>query len=132
MKNLAEEITISVGMSVMTFNVETDLDIANGSRGQIVAIALHEEDEAIANEEVVVNVTEPPPYVLVKMERTKVPALPGLPEGVIPLSPLERTFPIVVGKERKLLQGSSYHLPLHTRLQIITRKGKRSTTQSLT
>lgn len=43
---------MSVGMPVIvTWNVHTELDVANGSRGDIVGIALHPEDVSDQQEE---------------------------------------------------------------------------------
>src|SRR6266404_5630665 len=88
---------------VITSNIETDLDLANGSRGHIVAIALHE-DDGIAKEEAVVNLSQLPAFILVRLEKkTKIPALRDLPhwQGVIPVNPMGRSFPNIVGNERK-------------------------------
>ncbi len=89
-------------MKVMvTLNVETDLHIANGSRGEIVAIKHDQNEKPYSPNEDVVTLTEVPAYILVKMQNTKIAALPGLQEGVIPLLALERTFQIVDGKKKK-------------------------------
>ncbi len=76
--NLPDEVTVSVGMSVMiTFNVETNMEMANGSRDEITAIALREEDGCVGIR-AVVNLSEPPVYVLVELQSRNVPSLPGL------------------------------------------------------
>jgi hypothetical protein len=42
---LPNRVELAIGMHVMvTFNVETDLDIANGSRGEITKIVLDERE----------------------------------------------------------------------------------------
>jgi len=99
---LPDKMMISVGMKVMiTFNIQTDLDIANGSRGEIVAIVLQAEDEGIAKETTIAKLSRVPAYVLVKMDKTKVPPLQGLPENVVPLTPLERRFTVIDGQQKK-------------------------------
>ena len=43
------QVEIAIGMSVMvTENLETDLDITNGTHGKIVGIVLHEDELPIA------------------------------------------------------------------------------------
>jgi len=49
--------------------------------------------------------------------KTKVPSLPGLAQGVIPLTSLERT--VVEGNEKKYVTRKQVPLTLHTRSQII-------------
>ena len=40
-----DEVMLEIGMKVMvTFNVKTDLDIANGARGEIIKIVLDENE----------------------------------------------------------------------------------------
>ncbi|SRR6266404_3395225 len=108
--NLPDEITLSVGMNAMvTINVETDLDIANGSRGQILLIALHKELQQIRSG-CVVTLSKPPVFALVKLQSTKSGELPGLGEGVIPITPIERSFTIIDRKEKKTV--SRKQLPL--------------------
>ena len=69
---LARKVEIALGMEVMvTMNVETELDIANGSRGGIVGIVLHPDEPAYPLDEPVVDLQFMPAYVLVKMSRTK-------------------------------------------------------------
>ncbi|OAX32709.1 hypothetical protein K503DRAFT_805008 [Rhizopogon vinicolor AM-OR11-026] len=66
-------------MSMMvTFNVETDLDIANGSRGEITKIVLDERETGFTPTAPIVELAYPPAYILVKMNRTKAVRLAGL------------------------------------------------------
>jgi ATP-dependent exoDNAse (exonuclease V) alpha subunit len=86
-------------MKVMvTFNIDTDLDLANGSRGVVVDIILDENEGHVDAASGTVVLRKPPAYILVKLDRTKAKRLAGLEEGVIPLIPSERTFDIVVGR----------------------------------
>ena len=64
--SLPNSISLSVGMQVMvTFNVETDLDIANGARGMLTKIILNEREPPFSPSDSIVELTCPP-YVLVK------------------------------------------------------------------
>ena len=90
---LPNKVELAKGMKVMvTFNVETDLDIANGARGEITEIILDERETAFSPIVPIVELTYPPAYILVKMNRTKAVQLEGLEKDVLPLVPLERTF----------------------------------------
>lgn len=101
---LAACVEIAVGMEVMiTFNVQTDLDIANGARGRITAVVLHEEEPPIPRGAVEVRLKYQPAYVLVQMHRTKVAELPHLAQGVIPLEPLTKTFEIQIEGGRRVV-----------------------------
>ncbi len=96
---LPDEVSLAIGMKVMvTVNVETDLDITNGARGTITGIGLHLEENDVPNERVV-QLSRIPVYILVKLDRTKLPALEGLDEGVIPITPIVKSFSIETGIE---------------------------------
>src|SRR5882762_4963662 len=84
--------------------------IANGTRGQIVSIALHDGEESFPTA-CVVTLCEPPASVLIKLQSTKSGALPGLRDGVIPITPIERTFSLTETK-RKQCQGTTLPCPL--------------------
>ncbi|KAH7924255.1 hypothetical protein BV22DRAFT_1047590 [Leucogyrophana mollusca] len=88
-------VELAIGMKVMvTFNVETDLDVANGARGEITDIVLDEHEAAYSTSQSVVELDYPPAYVLIRLNRTKAAQLDGLEERVLPLTPMERTFHI--------------------------------------
>ena len=81
-------------MKVMvTSNVEMDLDVANGARGEIVDTALHP-DEPPLSDEPIVTLKHLPAYVLVKLHRTWAQKLDGLDECMIPIMPASMTFQI--------------------------------------
>ncbi len=83
--NLPEELTISLGMNMMiTTNIKTDLGLANGSRGDIVGIVLHKEDEDISKEQAIVRLHNLPAFILVKLQKTKIPMLCNLPPACSP------------------------------------------------
>ena len=94
---LADEVEIAIGMEVMvTFNVSTDLDVANGVRGHIVDIILDARESNNASMTQVKFLEYPPVYILVRMIRTtKANMLDGLEAGVLPLTPLTKTFSVV-------------------------------------
>ena len=83
-------------MKVMvTENVETDLDIMNGARGEIVNIILDPNEPPIGNDPIV-TLKHLPTYILVKMAHTRAMQLEGLDEGVIPIQVATRNFQIKV------------------------------------
>lgn len=70
-RRLADDVELAVGMKVMvTFNIQTELDIANGARGTIVDIVLHPDEPHLDASAPEVTLRYPPAYVLVKLERT--------------------------------------------------------------
>lgn len=94
-KVMQDVLEIAIGMKAMvTFNVSTDADITNGARGVVHDIVLHSEDDIERRGTGVVKLKRLPAYILVKLDRTRAVALPGLPAGVIPVVPLEKTFSI--------------------------------------
>ncbi|KAF8124236.1 hypothetical protein EV363DRAFT_1100690, partial [Boletus edulis] len=65
-------VMIAIGMKVMlVYNIETDLNITNGARGEIVKIILNENEKNISLLETIINLEYPPPYILVKMNSFK-------------------------------------------------------------
>lgn len=89
---------LAVGMKVMvTMNVKTDLDVANGSHGEIVDIMLHLEEP-----EHPYATTVPPAHpsacVLVKLNNGDRLQLSGLTPAVTPLHPSFQTFQVAKGR----------------------------------
>jgi hypothetical protein len=100
---LPERIELARGMKVMvTYDVETDLDIANGARGEIVDIILHAEEPPIG-EGPVVSLARLPAYILVRLAHTRTGQLRGLGESVIPLEPRTSNIQIQVHENNKTL-----------------------------
>lgn len=90
-------IEIAVGMKVMvTANVDTDIDIANGSRGEITAVILDPQEEFTEGVQNVIHLRYLPMYILVKMSRTRAIQLDGLDPGVVPILPAKRKITIKV------------------------------------
>ena len=93
--NLPDEIILAKGMKVMvTVNIHTDLDIANGTRGRIVDIILDPGEDAIPEGVKEVRLKKPPCYVLVELDNTRLEALPGLDKGVVPIVPISKDIRI--------------------------------------
>lgn len=99
---------MALGMKVMvTYNVETDLDLANRARGEIV---LNENESNYTAAQPIVRLEYPHAYVLIRMLATKITALEGLEENTIPLIPVERTFQISQGSHSKTVVRKQYPL----------------------
>jgi hypothetical protein len=82
-EDLPWEIELTKGMKVLvTDNVETDLDVTNCARGEIVDIILHPDKPPIGNEPIV-QLKYLPAYILVKLTCTQASRLKGLDEAVI-------------------------------------------------
>ena len=100
---LANKVDIVIGMEVMvTFNISTDLDIANRARGHIIDIILDSHEEMSAVSSHTNKLQYPPLYILVCMICTKANALIGLESGVLPITPLTKTFSIVTASSNKV------------------------------
>jgi hypothetical protein len=94
-------------------NILTDLDVANGVRGHVEGIVLDEREHLITrNNSHSIHLRYPPRYVLVKLDRTKAPVLDGLPENVIPITPVRKTFTINRNGERISVTRSQLPLTL--------------------
>ena len=81
-------VELSRGMKILvTTNLETDLDVTNGARAEVVDIILHPDEPPIGNEPIV-KLKYLPAYILVRMDRTRAAPLTGLDRGVIPVEPM--------------------------------------------
>lgn len=108
---LPDLVELAVGMKVMvTFNIATEIDITNGARGTVYDIILDGETES--DGENIIALNKPPLCVLVKLDRTRAPQLPGLPIGVIPIVPMEKKFSIPTGGEPATRQVTRRQLPM--------------------
>jgi len=91
-QDLPDVVRIAFGMKVMvTQNVETDLDIANGPRGTIVDIWLDPNEPSLALQQPLIKLKYLPVCILVKLERTCASRLKDLEESVIPVEPTYTT-----------------------------------------
>ena len=93
---LMKEVELAIGALVMvTLNILTDLMLQNGVRGTIEGIVFDEHERlTITKEDHSIQLLYPPQYMLVKLNRTKAPSLEGLPQNVIPVEPVRKTFMI--------------------------------------
>ncbi len=100
-KDLPETVEVAIGAKVLvTQNIETDLDIANGTRGTIVDIILDEREPPREHGKDIIDLKYPPVYILVKLKKTRLKQLPGLEAGVIPIRPIVQKMRVNVS-ERK-------------------------------
>jgi hypothetical protein len=100
---LPNKILLAVGLRVMvTFNINTNIDIANGARGEVVKVVVDDRDAATIGENgSVVELKYPPVYVLVKLLKTRATALQDL-EGVVPITAIAGSFKIDDGIEKRV------------------------------
>ena len=111
---LMKDIELAIGAPVMvTLNIHTDLDLANGVRGRIEGIVFDERERIIVTKEShSIRLHYPPRYVLVKLDRTKAPSLEGLSQNVIPVEPVKKTFMISKNGEKMTVNRSQLPLTL--------------------
>ena len=103
---LSMTVHMAIGMKAMVLlNVATEADIANGTRGEIQDIILDEREGSIVpDEEGIVRLRYPPAMLLFKPDRTTKLEFPGLPAGIIPLTPSQTKFSVTgrSGKRYKI------------------------------
>ena len=99
---LSMSVHMAIGMKAMVLlNVATEADIANGTRGVIQDIILDEREEmSVADEEGIIQLKYPPAMLLFKPDRISRLSFPGLPAGIIPLTPSQIKF-TVTGRSGK-------------------------------
>ena len=88
----------------MKDNIETDLDITNGARGEIVDIVMHPKELRINKDASVVRLKYLSSYIHVKMSRTRATKLEGLDECIIPIESTSTTYRIQVPIGGKLMR----------------------------
>ncbi|PSS32096.1 hypothetical protein PHLCEN_2v2137 [Hermanssonia centrifuga] len=107
--DLPRSIELAKGMKVLvTSNLETDLDLTNGARGEIIDIILHPDEPAIGQTPVV-ELRYLPQYVLVKMAKTRASQLAGLDACVIPVEPATSTMQIKLQTHAKKAVQRTVH-----------------------
>lgn len=90
------------GMEVMvTYNVKMDLNVANGARGWIHDLVLHENETSSSGTAKEVELKNLPVYLLIKFDRTWAHQLEGLPQGILPLEPISKSFQITMSNGEK-------------------------------
>jgi len=97
-RKLPFRVEVAIGMEVMvTLNIATEADLANGSRGKIKDIVL-DPREALCDmdlgEDGVVWLQYPPAMILFQPFHHEFPPFPGLDPGLIPIFPSELSFSI--------------------------------------
>ena len=104
-KDLPYFIEIAIGMKVMlTNNIETDLNITNGARGEVIDIILHPDEPPVDSKDAVVRLKYLPIYLLVKLSQTRATRLEGLNDCVIPVEPVMTNYRIKVPVGGKMIQ----------------------------
>ncbi|EUC60383.1 ATP-dependent DNA helicase pif1 [Rhizoctonia solani AG-3 Rhs1AP] len=99
-------------MKVMvTYNVETELDVANGARGTVARIITGDSDSRDDRVSHLRQLSRPPICVLVKLWRTKINRLDDLDDGVIPIVPIRAQFTLKL-PNKKVLTIWREQLPL--------------------
>ena len=111
-KSLPDEIEIAIGMKVLvTYNVETNLDITNGARGTITNIVF-DIRENLDHTASIQRLQYLPKYILVHMDWTKVCKLSGLPDNVIPIEPMSMRMDIQLGDNQKSMAIQRTQFPI--------------------
>lgn len=81
-----DEVVLGIGMSVTAaFNVETDLDIANGASGEVMRAALGSNESNYSPMQPTIRLKYPPAYVHVRIVSASARALKGLEVNATPL-----------------------------------------------
>lgn len=92
-KKLEDAVEIAVGMRCMlTWNVRTEADLANGTVGEVVGLVLDKREPYAERQAPIIRLLFPPRYILLKPLYTTAQSLPGLDNGVFPIEPVERVF----------------------------------------
>ena len=104
---LPATLQMAIGMKAMVLlNVATEADIANGTRGEIQDIILDErEDLSAPDEDGAIYLKYPPAMLLFRPYKMTNLIFPGLPTGVIPLTPSLAPF-TVTGRSDKRFKVS--------------------------
>lgn len=110
---LMKDVELTIGAPVMvTLNIHTDLDVANGVRGVLEGIVLDEREQQKGSNDPFIQLSYPPRYVLVRLLRTKAAHLQGLPENVIPITPVTKSFSLMKDGKRITVQRTQLPLTL--------------------
>ena len=93
---------MAIGSKVLiTMNTNTDMDMCNGVRGEVVHIWVDSWEEEANEETSVQEMQYPPSCVLIKMDRTWEGQLEGLEENTIPLFLITQMVEVVTQKGEK-------------------------------
>ena len=95
MERLPNHTAISIGMRAMvTWNISTDADLANGAMGEVVDIVLNQWEDPSMVEGTNVLLKYPLVMMLIKPVNNSKIKFPSLSAGLIPISPAKSTFSI--------------------------------------
>jgi hypothetical protein len=118
---LAEDVVVAKGMKAMVVtNIATEADVANGTRGVVEDIWLHpeeppwkpeEEDERLQEDGSYTLMHMPPVILFRPLEATSL-TFPGVPAGLIPITPVTTaSFKVKNGRgEEKNIRRTQYAL----------------------
>lgn len=96
---LCDLLELAIGMKVMvTANIATEADVANGTQGTITEILLDSREPPLSLVEGIVHLKYPPAMVLFQPDKGTDVVLPGIPIGQLPLTPATETFSITISK----------------------------------
>lgn len=98
---LSEIFELAIGMKAMvTTNISTQGDIANGTRGIITEITLDpRETQSIPNDDGIIYLKYPPIMILFKPHKETHLLFAGIPPGLVPLTPSAAAFTVSTGNK---------------------------------
>ena len=79
---------------MVTNNLETDIDVSNGARGEIVNMILHPNEPPLDDQQSKIELKFLSVCILAKLGRTRARKLEGLDECVIPIEPTSTNYHI--------------------------------------
>lgn len=87
-----------IGMkATVIINIATEADLVNGTRGTVTDIVLNPQESLDEpDEDGAMLLKYPPALLLFRPDVMTKEHFPGLPEGVIPISPFKGTFSVIV------------------------------------
>jgi hypothetical protein len=91
---------------MVTTNIDTDLDITNGTHGVISQVILYPQEPPIGYDPII-HLHNLPSYILVKLNCTHAPQLDGLDDGVIPVEPTTQTLQIKIPSAQQKIVNRS-------------------------
>ncbi|SJL10776.1 uncharacterized protein ARMOST_14170 [Armillaria ostoyae] len=102
--HVPDMLEIAIGMKCMvTINIATESDLANGTRGTIMDIILNpREPPPNPDEDNIVDLLYPPVLILFRpLNQENVLSFEGILSGLLPIVPSEVTFPVKHKKEKQ-------------------------------
>lgn len=109
--HLPNKVDLAVGMPAMVLmNIDTDSDLANGSRGTIMDIFLDPREDVGETVSGKVHLSYPPAAILFKPLFGHNKRLRGLPAGIIPIFPSRRSFSLKGASQKVVIDREQYSL----------------------